>query len=46
MIPAVHEWSPEVTLDERLARTLIAGQFPEIGLRRLTLLGEGWDNSV
>jgi aminoglycoside phosphotransferase (APT) family kinase protein len=45
-MPAVHEWSPEVTVDEQLARALIAGQFPQLALRTLTLLGEGWDNSV
>jgi aminoglycoside phosphotransferase (APT) family kinase protein len=45
-MPAVHEWSPEVTVDEQLARALIAGQFPEVELRTVTLLGEGWDNSV
>jgi aminoglycoside phosphotransferase (APT) family kinase protein len=44
--PAVHEWSPEVTVDEPLARTLIGGQFPELELRSLRLIGEGWDNSV
>jgi aminoglycoside phosphotransferase (APT) family kinase protein len=46
IISGVHEWSPEVTVDERLARTLIAGQFPAVELRTLQLLGEGWDNSV
>ena len=43
---AVHEWSPEVEVGEELARTLIGGQFPELELRSLELLGEGWDNSV
>jgi aminoglycoside phosphotransferase (APT) family kinase protein len=42
----MHEWSPEVVVDEQLARTLIAGQFPELAGRPLGLLGEGWDNSV
>jgi aminoglycoside phosphotransferase (APT) family kinase protein len=42
----VHEWSPEVTVDESLARALIGGQFPELELRSLRLIGEGWDNSV
>ena len=40
------EWSAEVTVDEPLARRLIAAQFPEVSLRELTLLGEGWDNTV
>jgi aminoglycoside phosphotransferase (APT) family kinase protein len=42
----VHEWSPEVVVDERLAATLIGGQFPELAGKELALLGEGWDNSV
>jgi aminoglycoside phosphotransferase (APT) family kinase protein len=40
------EWSAEVTVDEELARRLIAAQFPELALDSLTLLGEGWDNTV
>ena len=40
------EWSAEVAVDERLARRLIEEQFPELGLRSIRLLGEGWDNTV
>jgi aminoglycoside phosphotransferase (APT) family kinase protein len=42
----VHEWAPEVVVDERLARALIEEQFPEIEQRSLRLLGAGWDNTV
>jgi aminoglycoside phosphotransferase (APT) family kinase protein len=38
-------WSPDVVVDEVLARRLI-GRFPEIELRSLRRLAEGWDNSV
>jgi|SRR5215217_921475 len=40
------EWAPEVTVDEAFARRLIAGQFPDVPLESLRLLGEGWDNTV
>jgi aminoglycoside phosphotransferase (APT) family kinase protein len=40
------EWAPEVTVDEQLARRLIAGQFPDVALDSLRLIGEGWDNTV
>jgi aminoglycoside phosphotransferase (APT) family kinase protein len=42
----VSEWEAEVTVDEVLARRLIGEQFPEVELRSLGLLGEGWDNTV
>jgi aminoglycoside phosphotransferase (APT) family kinase protein len=42
----VAEWAPEVTVDEQLARGLIAGQFPDVALDSLRLIGEGWDNTV
>jgi aminoglycoside phosphotransferase (APT) family kinase protein len=42
----VPEWSPEVTVDADLARHLIAGQFPDVALDSLRLIGEGWDNTV
>ena len=38
-------WSAEVELDEGLVRRLI-GQFPELPVRSLRLLAEGWDNAV
>jgi aminoglycoside phosphotransferase (APT) family kinase protein len=42
----VHEWAAEVTVDDALARRLIGEQFPELALRSLRLLGEGWDTTV
>jgi aminoglycoside phosphotransferase (APT) family kinase protein len=39
-------WTAEVIVDEPLARRLIAGQFPQLEVASLTLLGEGWDNTV
>jgi aminoglycoside phosphotransferase (APT) family kinase protein len=42
----VREWSAEVTVDEALARRLIREQFPDVELRSLRLLGEGWDMTV
>jgi aminoglycoside phosphotransferase (APT) family kinase protein len=39
-------WSAEVTVDELLARRLIAGQFPELAQARFRRLAEGWDNVV
>jgi aminoglycoside phosphotransferase (APT) family kinase protein len=39
-------WSAEVTVDETLARRLIAGQFPELAEASLRRLAEGWDNVV
>src|SRR6185437_6834136 len=38
-------WSAEVELDEGLVRRLI-GQFPELPVRSLRMLAEGWDNTV
>ena len=40
------EWSPEIVVDEALARRLLGEQFPELELRELRLLGEGWDNTA
>lgn len=42
----MREWSAEVTVDEALAKRLISEQFPELELRSLRLLGEGWDMTV
>src|SRR5690242_6310408 len=39
-------WAAEITVDEPLARRLIGSQFPEVEVEPLTLLGEGWDNTV
>jgi aminoglycoside phosphotransferase (APT) family kinase protein len=40
------EWDPELVVDGALARQLIATQFPELPIRSLRLLAEGWDNTV
>ena len=40
------EWSPELVVDEALARRLLADQFPELELGSLSLAGEGWDNTA
>jgi aminoglycoside phosphotransferase (APT) family kinase protein len=42
----VPEWDAEVRVHEALARRLIAGQFPELEIGELQLLGEGWDTTV
>jgi aminoglycoside phosphotransferase (APT) family kinase protein len=42
----MHEWSPEVVVDEALARRLIREQFPEVEASSLRLLGAGWDTTV
>jgi aminoglycoside phosphotransferase (APT) family kinase protein len=42
----VREWSAEIDFDGDLARRLIAGQFPEVELGAMRVLGEGWDNVV
>ena len=39
-------WTPEIAVDRELARRLIGSQFPELELRSLELIGEGWDNTV
>jgi aminoglycoside phosphotransferase (APT) family kinase protein len=41
----VREWGAEVAVDAALVRRLLV-QFPELELRSLRLLAEGWDNSV
>ena len=42
----MHEWAPEIRVDEPLARRLIGEQFPEVEGRSFQLLGEGWDTTV
>ena len=42
----VPEWSPEIVVDEPLARRLLRTQFPELELASLRLAGEGWDNTA
>ena len=42
----MREWAAEVTVDEALARRLIEAQFPELELRSVRLLGQGWDMTV
>ena len=40
------EWRPEVVVDADWAQRLIAGQFRELELGSIRLVGEGWDNTV
>jgi aminoglycoside phosphotransferase (APT) family kinase protein len=40
------EWAAEVAVDEALARRLIRAQFPDLELRSIRLLGQGWDMTV
>jgi aminoglycoside phosphotransferase (APT) family kinase protein len=42
----VPEWSADVEVDAALVRRLVGGQFPELELRSLRPLAEGWDNAV
>jgi aminoglycoside phosphotransferase (APT) family kinase protein len=42
----VREWAADITVDEALARRLIEAQFPDLELRSLSLLGQGWDMTV
>jgi aminoglycoside phosphotransferase (APT) family kinase protein len=42
----MREWDAEVTVDEALARQLIGAQFPELELRSVSSLGQGWDTTV
>ena len=45
-LAAVPDWQPEVVVDAALARRLIDEQFPELGVRDVRLLSEGWDSTV
>jgi aminoglycoside phosphotransferase (APT) family kinase protein len=45
-VSAVPQWDPERTVDETLARTLLAEQFPELASAPIRLFGAGWDNTV
>lgn len=40
------EWDADVAIDQELVRTLLAEQFPELELRSVRLVGEGFDNAV
>jgi aminoglycoside phosphotransferase (APT) family kinase protein len=42
----VHEWAPEVVVDEALAGRLVGEQFPELERRTFRFLGAGWDTTV
>jgi aminoglycoside phosphotransferase (APT) family kinase protein len=42
----VPEWSADVEVDAALVRRLVGDQFPELELRSLRPLAEGWDNAV
>jgi len=41
-----NRWDPEIEIDERDVRRLVGAQFPQLRLRSLELLAEGWDNAV
>jgi aminoglycoside phosphotransferase (APT) family kinase protein len=45
-VAGVPDWSPEIVVDEALARQLLAAQFPEVDAAELRLVGEGWDNTA
>ena len=40
------EWSPEIVVEEPLARRLLAAQFPGLEVASMRLAGEGWDNTA
>jgi aminoglycoside phosphotransferase (APT) family kinase protein len=42
----VPDWTPEIVVDEALARRLLGEQFPELEPSELRLAGEGWDNTA
>ena len=42
----MREWSAEVTVDAELATRLVREQFPDVELGTISLLGEGWDNTM
>ncbi|MDT7578646.1 MAG: hypothetical protein QOH17_4979 [Pseudonocardiales bacterium] len=46
MLSPMREWSAEQVVDDELARSLIAAQFPELLPAALRPLGEGWDSTV
>lgn len=39
-------WTPQIKVDEALARRLIASQFPEFKAASLLRAGSGWDNAA
>jgi aminoglycoside phosphotransferase (APT) family kinase protein len=42
----VHQWHPEVVVDESLARELIHDRFAPLGERSVELIASGWDYTV
>jgi aminoglycoside phosphotransferase (APT) family kinase protein len=42
----MREWSAEVAVDGALVRRLLGDQFPELALRSVVPVDEGWDNAV
>lgn len=40
------EWAAEVAVDEALVRGVLGSQFPGLALESVSLLGEGFDNTV
>lgn len=39
-------WTPDVELTEDIARRLIEGRFPQLDVRSIQRIGEGWDNAA
>jgi aminoglycoside phosphotransferase (APT) family kinase protein len=39
-------WDPERTIDEALAATLVAAQFPNLAPLEIAAFGHGWDNAA
>ena len=40
------EWTPEIEVDEALARELLASQFPQFERATVRRIGSGWDNAA
>jgi aminoglycoside phosphotransferase (APT) family kinase protein len=40
------QWTPEIAIDETLARRLIASRFPQLAALPVTRFGNGWDNAA
>jgi aminoglycoside phosphotransferase (APT) family kinase protein len=39
-------WTPEIEIDDEIAKRLLRNRFPELELLNLNLLGSGWDNQA
>jgi aminoglycoside phosphotransferase (APT) family kinase protein len=40
------QWTPEIAIDEALARRLIASRFPQLAALPVRRFGNGWDNAA